>query len=322
MGDISDRLAALLLCADVEERKNDPSAPPRLTTAEWNALIRVVQGTTLEQPAALIAAGAADLAAHGVATSMAERIARLADRRSNLEAALDDLRERGIWVVTRLDEAYPAVLKSRLRERRPVILTGAGPIMKLGESGVAIVGARDVDERGSIFAADLGRALARRHVAVVSGGARGVDRLAMNAAVKAGGATVGVIADSLAKTVRARETHQLLEDGSITLVTPFSPWAPFSPGNAMGRNKFIYALSRAAVVVASTRGKGGTWAGAIENLENRWVPLWVRDGDDLPAGNVELIRRGGRPLRDPEAVDEVVLGEVVGPAPSSPTTLF
>ena len=34
-----------------------------------------------------------------------------------------------------------------------------------------------------------------------------------------------------------------------------------------------------------------------------------RDGDDLPAGNVELIRRGGRPLRDPKAVDEVVLGE-------------
>ena len=46
-----------------------------------------------------------------------------------------------------------------------------------------------------------------------------------------------------------------------------------------------------AIVVASAAGEGGTWAGATENLSNDWVPLWVRAGDGVPAGNTELLRR-------------------------------
>jgi DNA processing protein len=64
----------------------------------------------------------------------------------------------------------------------------------------------------------------------------------------------------------------------------------------MGRNKLIYALSSAAVVVSSAVDTGGTWAGAIENLRAGWVPLFVRDGQDVPDGNRELIKRGGRAI--------------------------
>ena len=46
----------------------------------------------------------------------------------------------------------------------------------------------------------------------------------------------------------------------------------------MARNKYIYCLSNAAVVVKSDT-KGGTWEGAKENQKYHWVPLWVRNSD-------------------------------------------
>ena len=64
----------------------------------------------------------------------------------------------------------------------------------------------------------------------------------------------------------------------------------------MARNKLIYALSDAAVIAASAAGTGGTWAGAVEALDARWLPVFVRVGDDIPAGNRQLLDRGALPL--------------------------
>jgi|LSQX01.1.fsa_nt_gb DNA processing protein len=60
----------------------------------------------------------------------------------------------------------------------------------------------------------------------------------------------------------------------------------------MGRNKLIYAMSHYAVVISAVEGKGGTWSGAIENLKNGWVPMYVREAEAIPDGNRALIRRG------------------------------
>jgi hypothetical protein len=45
-------------------------------------------------------------------------------------------------------------------------------------------------------------------------------------------------------------------------------------------------------VAASDEGRGGTWAGAVENLKAGWVPVLVRDGAQVPRGNRALIERG------------------------------
>ena len=60
----------------------------------------------------------------------------------------------------------------------------------------------------------------------------------------------------------------------------------------MGRNRLIYCLADAAVVVATSEGAGGTWAGATEALTARWVPVYVLAGDGVPPGNAALIARG------------------------------
>ena len=63
----------------------------------------------------------------------------------------------------------------------------------------------------------------------------------------------------------------------------------------MGRNRLIYSLAEAAVVVASGES-GGTRAGALENLKAGWVPLFVREDSDVPDGNRELLGAGGLPI--------------------------
>lgn len=89
-----------------------------------------------------------------------------------------------------------------------------------------------------------------------------------------------------------RQNRVGLQEGRLVLVSPFYPEAGFHPGNAMARNKFIYALSDQALVVDSALGSGGTWEGATENLHHAWVPLYVRMPGDGP-GNSALVENGG-----------------------------
>jgi predicted Rossmann fold nucleotide-binding protein DprA/Smf involved in DNA uptake len=57
-------------------------------------------------------------------------------------------------------------------------------------------------------------------------------------------------------------------------------------------------------VVSSDYNKGGTWNGATENLKNGWVPLYVRNGSNVPQGNRELIKKGAIPLDENMVYDE------------------
>lgn len=101
-----------------------------------------------------------------------------------------------------------------------------------------------------------------------------------------------MLADSLIRTIRDADTRRAIADGRLCLCTPYKPDAGFSVANAMGRNKLIYALSQATVVVAADEGKGGTWAGAVEALTQQIAPVIVRVGESAPPGNGQLARLG------------------------------
>jgi predicted Rossmann fold nucleotide-binding protein DprA/Smf involved in DNA uptake len=131
---------------------------------------------------------------------------------------------------------------------------------------------------------------------VVSGGARGTDRIAMQAALEADGIAFGALADSLDRTARQADVREFVSDGKLVLLTPYAPSAGFSVGGAMGRNKLIYGLAEFAVVVSSDHQTGGTWAGAVEALKANWGPVLVRDGGNVPRGNVELLKLGATAL--------------------------
>ena len=73
------------------------------------------------------------------------------------------------------------------------------------------------------------------------------------------------------------------------MCTPYNPDAPFSVGNAMGRNKLIYAMADLTLVVACEPGKGGTWQGATEALEKNFGRIAVWQGPGEGAGNAKLL---------------------------------
>jgi DNA processing protein len=272
-----------------------------LRLSEWNQLARRIHGSPLKRPASLRGRPAKDLAKQlALSSEEAERLVRLLDRSGRLALELESLFSRGLWVVTRVDDPYPTRLRDTLKHQAPTVLFGAGDLQLLHRGGLAVIGSRNIDEAGAAFAKELGRRAAAAQLPVVSGGARGADRLAMDAALDAGGIALGVLADSLERTVRQPHLRQLLLGGQLTLLTPYAPAAAFSVGTAMGRNKVIYGLAQFAAVVSSDFQTGGTWAGAVEALKAGWRPVFARDGADVPKGNRELLKLGAAPIPESE----------------------
>jgi predicted Rossmann fold nucleotide-binding protein DprA/Smf involved in DNA uptake len=296
-----DGQAVLALCSSVALPPHEETiggAP--FTLSEWNKLEKQIEKSPLKKPSALNGLDAAQVKTQlSIAGDDAERVARLLDRSGRISLELEKLFSNGVWAVTRMDEQYPQKLLKTLKHHAPSVLFGSGDINLLKRNSVAVVGSRNLDEAGIEFARATGRKAVESRLAVVSGGARGSDRLAMEGALEAGGAALGALADSLEATVRKADVREFIQDGRLVMVTMYAPNAGFSVGAAMGRNKVIYGLSDYAVIVSSDLQTGGTWAGATEALKGSWCPVFVRDGENLPKGNAALIKLGAIPL--PEA---------------------
>lgn len=260
------------------------SSPPALTPGEYKRLARRLRELQ-RQPADLLSPDAPELIEACQTDINTERIARLLARGFQLSQAVERWQARAIWMVSRADPAYHARLKTRLKDDAPPILYGCGEGRLLETGGLAIVGSRDVDEALIEFTRRVGELAAEAGATVVSGGARGIDQAAMRGALEAGGAVVGVLADSLKRAVVQREHREMLMAGRLTLISPYDPAAGFNVGNAMQRNKLIYALADAALVAQSDYQKGGTQAGAVEQLDRfRFVPVYARTTGDVSKG--------------------------------------
>ena len=291
--------AILLLTAPLIAGRGSEGASERLTLREYNRLARLLREKQ-RQPADLIGPAAAETIELGAGIFGRTRLERLLGRGFLLSQAVDRWNTRAIWVVSRADGAYPRRIKARLKEDAPPVLYGCGEAAPLETGGLAIVGSRHVDDELVSYTENVGRVAAEARRMVISGGARGIDQAAMHGALQAGGTVAGVMADSLERAALARDNREPLMDGRLAFISPYDPAAGFNVGHAMQRNKIIYALADAALVVTSDFEKGGTWAGAIEQLERlRFVPVFVRNGANGGKGNSALLLRGARPWPNP-----------------------
>jgi len=290
----ADSQALLLLCSTLAIPPQQSEGLKPLTPGQWRAIEQKLGASSLGAPAALFETGPADWeSALALTSEEAERIERLLSRGGQLGIELERLEGLGVWVTTPAEPAYPARLRDALASRAPVVLFGAGEPSILDAEGVAVVGSRDIDPEGARFAERLGQRCAAEGLTVISGGARGTDQLALSAAFEQGGRAVSILAHGIEASIRNREERQALLSGNVVLLAPFPPRSGFKVHYAMERNKYIYALSRYAVVVASSEKTGGTWSGAIENLKRGWAPLFVRACADAPPGNSALVDKGG-----------------------------
>ena len=296
--------AILLLTAPLIAGRGKPSAHP-LTAGEYRRLARRLRELERE-PADLLDLGADSLLKECGSHPDAARLERLLGRGILLSQAVERWRTRAIWVVSRADAGYPQRLKKRLGEDAPPVLYGCGDASILDAGGLAVVGSRNVNETLIEYTEDAGRLAAAARRAVISGGARGIDQAAMRGALHAGGIVVGILADGLEKAAVHREHREALMNGRLALICPYDPAARFNVGHAMQRNKLIYALADAALVVNSDYGKGGTWTGASEQLERlEFVPVYVRADGDVGKGLAELQRLGATPWPNPKTAQEL-----------------
>ncbi|GBE23639.1 hypothetical protein BMS3Bbin01_03024 [bacterium BMS3Bbin01] len=304
MGD--DAKAAVVLTTRLGRRDR-----PALSPAVWHSLVQALQDAGL-RPGDLFR-GEEVIDRTAVAEDLAARVRALIEDTVAVTVEVDTLAGKGIRVVTYGDEHYPVRYRRRLGTQAPPVLFTVGDLGLLGGGGVGIVGSRNVDPAGAAVAREVAGYAARGGLPVFSGGARGVDQLAMAAALDAGGSVVGVLADSLERQIRKPDTLAALDGGQICLITQQHPRAGFSVGAAMGRNKLIYALADVTVVVASDRGRGGTWQGAVEALRHGYGNVAVWRGAGEGAGNTELEKSGALPLTAVERLDELASGDDAAP---------
>ncbi|MBK7383587.1 MAG: DNA-protecting protein DprA [Flavobacteriales bacterium] len=267
-----------------------------LAAGEWSRLSNWLQGQGLRPGELLVGDPKHTLAAFQDKPVTLDRIGPLLDRSFQVGLLLEKWQRAGLWVITRASVDYPALLQQRLGDQSPPLFHGAGDRKKLDTPALAVIGSRNAAEDDLHFARQLGHAAAQQGWSIVSGGARGVDEASMRGSIEANGTVIGVVADSLLKTATSHKYRDAIQRSDIVLLCPYHPESGFSGPNAMARNKHVYCLSRAAVVVCCDPNKGGTWAGATEDLKKKWVPVWVKHHPDARSGNRVLIERGALAL--------------------------
>ena len=222
-----------------------------------------------------------------------ERLRYLINTEAQTSLAVESLAHKGVWCSTIFDEISESRMPASLANLCPPILFGIGDRSLLVEPGYGVVGSRNLDKNGELVARQAGEFCASLSHILISGGARGADLLSMKGAIDNGGRSLGFLASGLTQAFADPQSMNLIHEGQLTLVTPYSPDAPFSVGNAMGRNKLIYGASKAVLVVAADSNKGGTWAGATEALKHGFSQVNIWSGDGAGSGNAGLISAGG-----------------------------
>ena len=320
-------LATILLTS----RLLDGAVKPFKAKEFWELKQKLELLEQIKETRFLLGKTADELIQMGVSQDSATRIAELLDRATAMAFELERLDGSGIRVLTPFDEEYPQTWPERLNrkvsqrpsQKAPPVLYAAGALELLNQPGVGVVGSRDVSPEGQEIAQEAAERIASLDMTLVSGGARGVDQLSMNAAFQAGGCVVGILADSLVRKIKKSDVRQAIYEGQTVMCTPYNPDAPFSVGNAMGRNKLIYALSELTFVVACEPDKGGTWSGATEALEKNFGRVAVWQGRGEGTGNAELLEQARQqkkeavPISSIDELEAAILEPAIPEVPDS-----
>ncbi|MGK2857937.1 MAG: DNA-processing protein DprA, partial [Thermoanaerobaculia bacterium] len=248
-----DTQVVLLLCGHFSPKESASPLEPR----EYNRLAEWMRQNDVRLPR-LLQAEVSD-AIDWVAVNLdRDRVLGLLERGGALALAVEKWTSAGLWIVCRADHDYPKRLRTSLGRSAPALLFGVGDSAALDRGGLSIVGSRDIDAEGEQFTAAVARQCARESIQVVSGGARGVDEIALASAFEEGGSALAVLPEGLGKASLAAKYRAGIREERLVLLSPYAPHAGFSVGNAMGRNKLVYALGDAALVVNASLRSGGT----------------------------------------------------------------
>jgi DNA processing protein len=235
------------------------------------------------------------LASAGLSLKTIENLV-LVRKSKDLQKIWDRLSSQGIQVLTWQDAEYPPVLKEI--DQPPPVLYLRGSFEPEDGWAVAIVGTRRITPYGRQVADELAAYLAHHGLTVVSGLARGVDAVAHEAALKAGGRTIAVLGSGVDVIYPPENRHlaeQIIKQGAI--ISDYAPGTQPEGVNFPPRNRIISGLARATVVVEAGDKSGALITATFAAEQGREV-LAVPGTIHAPQskGANRLIQQGARPL--------------------------
>ena len=256
----------LLLCSQLGN-------PDRkvLTVAQLRVLGQRVRQMMVDDPDRQLCQE--DLRSLGYGEDMARRIVALLDEEELLDYYCRQGAKKKCTCLSRVSAQYPAVLRKNLGDDSPGCLWAKGDLSLLSMPKIALVGSRELSEENRRFAAEVGRQAALQGYALVSGNARGADKTAQDACLKAGGKVISVVADRLDSHSGKDNVLYISEDGFD---------CEFSAQRAISRNRVIHGLGEKTFVAQSGYQTGGTWDGTAKNLRFGWSAVYCY-ADGSPA---------------------------------------
>ena len=267
----------------------DPDRKP-LSTAQMRILAaRVAAAPRIHENRELLAE---DIISLGYAEPMARRIISLLNQEDLLEYYLNKGQKFHCLPLSRAGRDYPVAILQKLGLDAPGCLWAKGDLSLLRKPKVALVGSRNIRNNNREFAAEVGRQAARQGFVLVSGNARGADKAAQEACLSSGGQVISVVADELFTKKDTAGVLYFSEDGYDQ---------PFSAQRALSRNRMIHALADKTFVAQCDLNMGGTWSGAVRNLQCNWSPVFCyADGSNAM---LELEQMGAQMIGIQQLVD-------------------
>ncbi len=218
--------------------------------------------------------------------------------RVDLDRELRRVAAVGAHILTWEDEAYPRLL-AEIPDPPPVLYV-RGELKPEDAWAVAVVGTRRASTYGREVTRRLVTVLAQSGVTIVSGLARGVDAVAHQTALEAGGRTIAVLGCGidLVYPPEHRELARRIAAGGA-LVTEYPPGTPPEPGNFPPRNRIISGLSLGIVITEAGRDSGALITADYAAEQGRDV--FAVPGSILSAGCAgtnRLIQDGAKAVLD------------------------
>jgi DNA processing protein len=214
------------------------------------------------------------------------KVVRLEDCQENIKN-LELLKD--VKLVSFSESTYPSKLK-RI-EAAPLVLYIKGTLFKEYEKSVAIAGTREASFYGLSMARKIANELAKNGFSIVSGLARGIDKMAHLGALEADGRTIGVLGQGFT-FLYPREHKELAEDilkKGGALVSEHAPNIPPTQFNFLYRNRITSGLSDAVILIEGSE-KSGTKSQARFALEQN-KKLFILVPKDLERKTSYLYRK-------------------------------
>lgn len=171
---------------------------------------------------------------------------------------------------------------------------------------IAVVGTRRMSEYGREVTAKFSRDLVSEGWVIVSGLARGVDRVAHETCLTNGGKTIAVLAHGLDMTYppEHRELRKRIVERGGLILSEHKEGVPLTKQNLAVRNRIVVAISRCVLVTESPKSSGTKIT--VKFSAEQGKDVYIIPGpinDPTYEGSTELMREGCIPVA---RVDDIV----------------